>query len=396
MTVNENTIGEPTGLKPPSPRKMEVVKILAYFLLLFIGLRILREIFREVSATTYFEELSRLSGLAASAFETSKNLDEIIITLITLSLTLLLVLPVAWVHMVTNSSKNNESLTQTLIALSVIVAGVMLLLQDNLARSFSLVGVVGAVRYRNSLKDPKDAVFVFLAIGIGMACGLQAVRVAVLLSVFECMILIVLWVYHTGRPVVGEAGLLETLKAHENKGERTPAQALAWLSPDARSRLDADLEAQSRYIHLAERFANKKGKKKPNAVIVVEMASGSPHEHLTREIGDHRGKWRLLGIEDRAGLTVLEYLGRMPRKEPAPLHFLERMRKGNPGVRHIAFHSLRKMIADNADVYQADESTSADADRDDAVPLREPSAPPNLSKLGEVGAAPSSEKKKES
>ena len=389
-------MSDDAAVKTPTARKFEVAKMFAYFILLFIGMRILREIFKEISGTTYFAELSRLSGLAASAFETTKNLDELIITFITLTMALLLVLPLAWVHMITNAGKNNESLTQTLITLSVIVAGVMLLLQDNLARSFSLVGVVGAVRYRNTLKDPKDAVFVFLSIGIGMACGLQASRVAVLLSVFECIILLVLWVYHTGRPVVAEAALLDTLKGAENRGDRTPAQALAWLSPEARDRLDADLESQSRYIHLAARFATKKGKKKPNSVIVVQLASGSPHEQLTRDIEEHHGAWRLLGLEERGGVTSLEYLGRVPRKEMPPLHFLERLRKANAGVQHIAFHSLRKMIAENAAVSQSDGDAQRKAtEADEQAMLAVPSVTEIVEELAGSADATALEKKRQ-
>ncbi len=327
---------------------MQVAKMLAYFAMLVLGVRLLEEILREISKTQYADELSRVSGMAASLLDVNKNLDDLIVTFFALTITFLLILPISWVHTITKGDESDPSLTQTLIVLSVIVAGVMLLLDDNLARSFSLVGVVAAVRYRNTLKDPKDAVYVFLSLGIGMACGLQSYHVALFLSLFECAILLMLWLYQAGAPAPGEANLLQTLKDSENKGQRTPAQALAWLTPEARERLEADLETQSRYITMASMFTNKKGKS-PNAVITVRTSgSGSARNSVNAQMEDHRGKWRLLGTEEKDGVTTLEYLGRLSRKRSPPMNFLERLRVADPGVHHVAFRSLRKMVADKA------------------------------------------------
>ncbi len=351
MTEAKSSSSSATIVKTaPMRRSLQVAKMLTYFFLLCIGVYILEEIFKEIAKTNYFVELSRLSGLGAANLDTTKNIDDVIVTFFALTITFLLILPVAWVHIITKGNDTDPALTQTLIVLSTIVAGVMLLLEDNLARSFSLVGVVAAVRYRNTLKDPKDAVYVFLSLGVGMACGLQSYHVALFLSFFDCAILLVLWVYQTGGVAVGEADLLSTLKASEKKGERTPAEALAWLTPEARGRLEADLFTQSKYILMAGMFANKKGKK-PNAVITVETVSGSTEarDALNQMLQDDSGKWRLLGSEMRDGVTVLEYLGRLPRKRTPPVNLLERLRQVHPDVRYVTFRSLRKMLGDKSE-----------------------------------------------
>src|SRR5688572_31690189 len=60
--------------------------------------------------------------------------------------------------------------TQTLIAaagaLMVVVIG------DNMARAFGLVGLGSFIRFRSGISDPRDAAVMFVMIGIGMACGL--------------------------------------------------------------------------------------------------------------------------------------------------------------------------------------------------------------------------------
>jgi uncharacterized membrane protein YhiD involved in acid resistance len=47
----------------------------------------------------------------------------------------------------------------------------MVIIGSNIARAFALVGAMSIVRFRNPLKSPKDLVFIFASIAIGMACG---------------------------------------------------------------------------------------------------------------------------------------------------------------------------------------------------------------------------------
>jgi hypothetical protein len=61
---------------------------------------------------------------------------------------------------------------QLLIILPLVVAGIVVLVKDSLALAFSLAGIVAAVRFRNTLDDSKDAVYVFLATGVGLAAAL--------------------------------------------------------------------------------------------------------------------------------------------------------------------------------------------------------------------------------
>jgi hypothetical protein len=320
----------------------------AYFLALGAGVRILQEIFKEISKSEQLAELSRVSGLAASTLDATKNVDDVIVTFLALMFAFLLILPVAWVHIITRSRDTDASLTQTLIVLSVIVAGVMLLLEDNLARSFSLVGVVAAVRFRNTLDDPKDAVLVFLALGIGMACGLQAYHVALFLSLFQCLILLILWAYHAGAPQGGDALLMRVLQ--EGAQKKGAQDAISALSVEARERLEAEVEAQCRYVGMANLFAQNTGKKRPNAVITVAVSANDAavRKAIKSQMQEHRGKWRLLGAEERDGITILEFFGRLSQKHTPPLRFLERLRSADPHVQHVGFRSLRKILAEAA------------------------------------------------
>jgi len=54
-------------------------------------------------------------------------------------------------------------------------------------------GVVAAVRFRNTLKDTKDAVYIFLAIAVGLAAGVQSFAVAYVATVIFLGVVLVLW-----------------------------------------------------------------------------------------------------------------------------------------------------------------------------------------------------------
>jgi polyphosphate kinase len=107
---------------------------------------------------------------------------------------LLLSIPVAWIYMITKEDmKYDESVVHTVIILPIVVAGIVLIVRDSVALAFSLAGVVAAVRFRNTLKDTKDAVYIFLAVGIGLAAGVQALVVAFILSTIFNAVILTLW-----------------------------------------------------------------------------------------------------------------------------------------------------------------------------------------------------------
>jgi len=335
---------------PAEPRPIvQIGRVLGYFLVLTVGLRMLDAALSALAASVPLDRLARASGVIEKILDVDHNLDELVVTSFTLIITFLLVAPVSWVLKLTRGDEREPSLTQTLIVLSMIVAGVTLLIQDSIARSFGLVGVVAAVRYRNSLKDSKDAVYVFLALGIGMACGLHAYPVAALLSFLECGVLLGMWLLER-RAGPSEAELLERLRVAERRGARTPEEALAWLTPEARARLEQDLRTQSRLITMARIVAERSGKR-ANAALTVEIAAGSSvtRDRVNSELMHHGGGWQLLDAIENGGVATLEYLGRVPRRKSPPVKLIDRLQQADPGVRHVTFRSLRKMVPQKVD-----------------------------------------------
>ncbi|MGH7658768.1 MAG: DUF4956 domain-containing protein, partial [Gemmatimonadales bacterium] len=330
-------------------------KMAAYFLLLGLAAFVMAEIFRELSRTMSVAEFTRASDLLTSILNVEKQRDDLIVTGFSLMVTFLMVIPVGWVYLITRETEGfDPSLTQTLIVLSIVVCGVMLMLEDSLARAFGLVGVVAAVRYRNTLKDPKDAVYVFLAIGIGMGAGLQLYHVSVLLAIFVCGVFLLLWAFRTGTPKRGQASLLRQLSGggKKDKAGPSPAQAMAMLTSEARQRLRDEFELQSRLVQTAGLFSAGSGKKAPNSAIIVETAgAGLAQGEIHAQMADHPGRWRLIRSETTDGVTRLEYLGRLSRKQTPPTDLLDQIQLADSAIRQVAFRSLRGIGAEHVEVF---------------------------------------------
>ena len=138
--------------------------------------------------------------------------------------TLALMLPVTWVYMSARSGHgHNQSVVQALIVLPMIVAGIVLIVSNSLALAFSLGGVVAAVRFRTNLSDARDIVFIFLAIAVGFAAGVQEITIALMLSILFNFVLVLIWRYDFGRAVLeptAAADWAEPLQRSRGKGSR--------------------------------------------------------------------------------------------------------------------------------------------------------------------------------
>lgn len=87
-----------------------------------------------------------------------------------LSLTLNLILAKFYKYF-NESYSSPTSVIETIVLVGIIITLIMVIIGSNIARAFALVGAMSIVRFRNPLKSPKDLVFIFASIAIGMACG---------------------------------------------------------------------------------------------------------------------------------------------------------------------------------------------------------------------------------
>ena len=106
----------------------------------------------------------------------------------------LLSLPLAYIYLRTKPARELDSAVLfSIVFLAATIAGIMVVVQGSIARALSLAGVVSAVRFRSSLKDSNDAVYLLGAIGVGFAAGSNELDVGVAISLLLSLTLVLLW-----------------------------------------------------------------------------------------------------------------------------------------------------------------------------------------------------------
>ncbi len=82
-----------------------------------------------------------------------------------------------------------RSMQYTILLLTVGGALIWIVVADNLVRAFGLAGALSLIRFRTVLREPMNTIKVFYAIILGMACGLGQFLVAIIGTLFICLIL---------------------------------------------------------------------------------------------------------------------------------------------------------------------------------------------------------------
>jgi Domain of unknown function (DUF4956) len=201
------------GGRRPMARISEdpVVRVAAYYVLLAAGTALVWQVFPGLAAVFSAERLAEVSSspvqtdplleaLEGSAPVMAPPVALAVTTALCMTGAFLLMLPVSWVYILTRQKKGfRQSVVQTLIILPIVVAGVVLLVKNSIALAFSLGGIVAAVSFRNTLRDTKDAVYIFLAIGVGLAAGVQVMSAAAVMSFLFNLVVLIFWYTDFGR-----------------------------------------------------------------------------------------------------------------------------------------------------------------------------------------------------
>jgi uncharacterized membrane protein YhiD involved in acid resistance len=80
----------------------------------------------------------------------------------------------------------------SLVTLAMVTTIVILVIGNNLARAFGLVGAMSIIRFRTAVKETQDIMFIFFALAIGMTCGVRLFDVAIASTILIGTILVIL------------------------------------------------------------------------------------------------------------------------------------------------------------------------------------------------------------
>ena len=208
--------------------------------------------------------------------------------------------PVVWVLMRTRRLRYDPSLVNTLIVLPIVVAGVVLIVKNSLALAFALAGIVAGVRFRQSLEEPEEAVYVLLALGIGLAAGVQALDIALVMSMTFNFVVLTIWRYDLGDIYAKGRG------AQLSIGDTS---FMTTMEREAVRKKVAQDESLTDGI-------------KPDGMLIVRAADMSAARRaIENVVGQLASEWRITeSVRDAKGLARIQALVRLRDKvEPAEL-----------------------------------------------------------------------------
>lgn len=78
----------------------------------------------------------------------------------------------------------NRKFNISLVMLTLVTTMVMFVIGSDIALSLGMVGALSIVRFRTAIKDPRDTVYIFWSIGVGLSVGTGNYIVASIGSVF--------------------------------------------------------------------------------------------------------------------------------------------------------------------------------------------------------------------
>ena len=245
-----------------------------------------------------------------------------------------LALPVSWIYGLTRAKRGyQQSVVQTLMILPPLVASVVVLVKYSLALAFGLGGIMAAIRFRSTLEDSKDAVYIFLATALGLTAAVQ-LPVAAIISVVFNLIVLSLWYTDFGKSVAFE-GTRARRKVEETRAAmRQTGTFVAMVDKElfenmTPQQLDlvADRAWRRRRRMETDEPDDEEMQKRDVLLRVKTRNTDAARIEVEREFDEFLKKWRLGGVvHEPDGTHIVEYAVQL-KKTARSAEFLDQLNK---------------------------------------------------------------------
>ncbi|HSI66291.1 MAG TPA: DUF4956 domain-containing protein [Planococcus sp. (in: firmicutes)] len=167
----------------------------------------------------------------------------------------------------------SQSFVQTIIIMGVTVSVVMIVIGNNVAVAFGLVGAFSIIRFRSAMSDPKDIAFIFFGMAAGISSGLGYYILAIIFTVSLSIIILFLYFIDFGKNATSKKRL--TLTVPENLHDENTFDSI--LSSHLKSYSLSSIETTSlgTMIQLVYIVQNKEGVKDKTLIDELRQVNGN-------------------------------------------------------------------------------------------------------------------------
>lgn len=118
----------------------------------------------------------------------------------------------------TREVPRSDHFLQGMILISIVAATVMQAIGDSLARGLGMLGALSIIRFRTTVRDPRNIVFMFMSLAVGIACGVYGFLIAVVGTIGFSIAAFVLRI----TPFSKKNNLIGSLKFDLVEGQNSP------------------------------------------------------------------------------------------------------------------------------------------------------------------------------
>ena len=301
-----------------------VIRLIVYYVLLIGG------------GTLLWRELPRAGAFAPSSLDqlfgggppvnakglATTPLDEVTLAVtvaVAMLASILLSLPVAWVYLLTRAKRGyQQSVVQLLIILPLVVSGIVLLVKYSITLAFSLAGIVAAVRFRNTLDDSKDAVYVFLATAVGLAAAVNLPVAAVISILFNATVL-VLWYSDFGNAPVELDGRIADRRLRRARQLARTGTFVARIDDEVFRDMTRDqLEGVAeRALRRAHSNVDQGPPSTDESCLRLRTADVAAMRRVVEpRLQDYTKQWRIGTVTSTDGVDLVEYFVQIKKRTP--------------------------------------------------------------------------------
>lgn len=77
-----------------------------------------------------------------------------------------------------------RSFIHTIVLAPIVITIMVIGIGNNMARGLGIMGALAFIRFRTPIRDPRDIIFLFASLAVGISCGAQVFAVAIIGSLF--------------------------------------------------------------------------------------------------------------------------------------------------------------------------------------------------------------------
>lgn len=143
--------------------------------------------------------MDQILGVFNSLDDVSTSIT-VLQAVISICLSFILGLAITFVYKKTHQGhRYSQSFMHTIIIMGVVVSMIMIVIGNNVAVAFGLVGAFSIIRFRTSMSDPKEIAFIFFGMAAGIASGLGYYMLSIVFTVTVCAFIYILHIVNYGK-----------------------------------------------------------------------------------------------------------------------------------------------------------------------------------------------------